>query len=74
MVAKLSEIKATFFFLTAWLKTSTTEAAHFSALAAKEEDHTEFFEMLKLADWSNELALCCKIAIRRITFNPSVKL
>ena len=42
-----------------------TEVAHFAALASTENELPEFFEMCKIAAWTSELALTCKIAVIR---------
>ena len=55
------------------VKTSLTEVAHFAALASTETELSELFEMCKVSEWANELALSCKIAVRRDWFNPVVK-
>ena len=51
-MAKLAEIKV-------------TEVAHFAALASTESELSGMFEMCEVSEWANELALSCKIAVRR---------
>ena len=60
--------------LTRWLKPTLTEIAHFDALASAENELTEFFDLRKISEWADELALTCKIAVRRDQFNHLVKL
>ena len=52
VIAKLAEIKV-------------AGVAHFAALASAETELSELFEMYKVSEWANELALSCKIAVRR---------
>ena len=49
--------------LTRWLRRTATEVAHVAALASAEAELSEFFEMCKIAEWTNELALTREIAV-----------